>query len=419
MLLTSGEDSALVTIKEGFPADILSSLKQQMRIFTFFVFSLICVLITLLLFLTAKREVLFRKPGWSLAVAVSLLAAAVLFYGTFREEDWQGNVLTLFVDNELYLGSVPVLEEGENIKIPFEAISDLNSAESFAVSKEKEGSYIDLSEIEENTLLHVYQSENQIYVDDFENRFDYSWTEYKYVAHAFGGVGKDTYTNSKEAFLENYQAGHRVFEVDFSVTSDDKLVAVHDWSELVMIDLLQIDLPENKIGKALTQDEFLSYKLMGKYTPLSFEDVVELMIEYPDIYIVTDTKDTSGPNISKAFQYMADTADQLDSSVLKRIIPQVYNEEMFDEIMGIYDWNSVIWTLYELTSFSESDVADFAYRNGIQVITVHASRATDSLFSMLQKRGIQIFMHTYNTEEEIAPWEEKGAQGFYTDYLTP
>lgn len=59
--------------------------------------------------------------------------------------------------------------------------------------------------------------------------FDYSWLEnHPYIAHAFGGILGHTYTNSYEAFLLNYQLGHRIFEVDFSLTEDDYTVAAHD-----------------------------------------------------------------------------------------------------------------------------------------------------------------------------------------------
>ena len=51
------------------------------------------------------------------------------------------------------------------------------------------------------------------------------------IAHAGGQVNGATYTNSLEALEENYQAGFRAFEIDFSFTSDRQLVCLHDWEE--------------------------------------------------------------------------------------------------------------------------------------------------------------------------------------------
>jgi glycerophosphoryl diester phosphodiesterase len=48
------------------------------------------------------------------------------------------------------------------------------------------------------------------------------------VAHAGGGYKGQTYLNCLECFEENYQKGHRLFEFDLMMTSDDFVVAIHD-----------------------------------------------------------------------------------------------------------------------------------------------------------------------------------------------
>src|SRR5699024_12597487 len=59
----------------------------------------------------------------------------------------------------------------------------------------------------------------------------YEWTEYELIAHALGDIDDETNTNTIEAFEESYKNGHRLFEVDISITSDTKLVARHDWED--------------------------------------------------------------------------------------------------------------------------------------------------------------------------------------------
>ena len=63
------------------------------------------------------------------------------------------------------------------------------------------------------------------------NKFNYDWTKYKYIAHALGGVGGKTYTNSIQAFEHNYNKGFKVFEVDLDFTSDDELIAWHSFDK--------------------------------------------------------------------------------------------------------------------------------------------------------------------------------------------
>jgi len=74
---------------------------------------------------------------------------------------------------------------------------------------------------------------------------------YSYIAHAFGGILGDTRTNSYEAFLLNYQLGHRIFEIDFTITDDGIPVIVHD------IDSWRTGLAENA-NHDFTYDNFIT-----------------------------------------------------------------------------------------------------------------------------------------------------------------
>lgn len=269
--------------------------------------------------------------------------------------------------------------------------------------------------------VNFNKEKEKIYVDDFGKNFDYSWiNKTKYVAHALGGIDKNSYTNSLEAFEYNYKQGHRVFEVDLSLTSDNELVAIHDWSTNTTENVLKMNLTAEQQGESLSLKEFKQKKIKGKYTTLSFEDIAKLMEQYPDMYIVTDTKETMEDKIIIQFEVMVKTAEKVNPSILDRIIPQVYNNNMFNCIMKIYDFKSVIYTLYNQgNAFSYENTLKFAYENGIKVITTYPNRADDYFLRELQDRGITIYMHTYNDEEQIKPWKEKGVHGFYTDFLVP
>lgn len=78
------------------------------------------------------------------------------------------------------------------------------------------------------------------------NKFSYNWTKYKYVAHALGGVGGKTYTNSPQALEHNYNKGFRVFEVDLDLSSDDELIAWHSFDK---VSLKEMGLPEKYATK--------------------------------------------------------------------------------------------------------------------------------------------------------------------------
>ena len=85
------------------------------------------------------------------------------------------------------------------------------------------------------------------------------------VAHALGSIEGIAYTNSKEALVNSYQNGFRLFECDLIMTSDGQIVACHDWDFW----------NRETAGKVFengdvipTLDVFMSHKIMGKYTPV-------------------------------------------------------------------------------------------------------------------------------------------------------
>lgn len=274
--------------------------------------------------------------------------------------------------------------------------------------------YVSLSRLGSLSGIHVHSNalladgsvRQVIYIDSYAQPFQYDWTRYPYVAHALGGIESNTYTNSREAFLYNYNLGQRVFEADLRLTADGGLAVVHD-------------LPLDDEGRRMTEKEFKKHKVQGRYTAMTFTDLAKLMKKYPDMYVVTDTKETEKALVKQQFGHIVEVGNKVDPEILKRIIPQIYQEEMYDTVMGIYGWSSMIYTLYALENFSEKEVVDFAYQRGIGVITTNAGRAQELFFHELYDRNIRVYMHTYNTPEDEAYLKMKGVWGLYTDFLVP
>lgn len=249
---------------------------------------------------------------------------------------------------------------------------------------------------------------------------DYSWLEDNHtIAHAFGGIEEYTYTNSLEAFEANYAAGHRLFEVDFMLTTDDITVAGHDWAHFYSITGRETD--ENGEAAPLSLEEYLSSSIYGKFTPLTWCDIVELMAEHPDMYIVTDTKDTVDPMITTTFTQIVKEAQAVNPDILDRIIPQIYNNEMYDIIMDIYPWKSLIYTCYNQgDEFSYDNVYAFASSRGIKVIATFPARGDNDFVTKIQEMGGCVFLHTFNDLEQVETYiSSHNIHGVYKDFLTP
>lgn len=242
---------------------------------------------------------------------------------------------------------------------------------------------------------------------------------YRLVSHAMGGIDGVTYSNTYEAFAANYKKGIRVFEADLLLSKDGHLIARHEWGESFTKLMGQQDgLEQERWGSVWTLEEFKSAKVMGKYEPLDWDDILDLMTEYPDIYLVSDTKQISEDEIDEIFGKIVSTAQAREQaeSLLDRIVPQIYYESMWDAIHEIYPFSSVIYTLYQ-THDSDDKVVSFAKEKGISAITMSTTRANKELVAALMQAGIPSYVHTINDPKEVLKFKRMGVYGFYSDFL--
>ncbi|GMN05243.1 hypothetical protein MTsPCn5_06310 [Croceitalea sp. MTPC5] len=103
----------------------------------------------------------------------------------------------------------------------------------------------------------------------------------RYIAHAGGEVNGIKSTNSKEALDENYKKGFRLFELDIIETSDNQLVAAHDWKMWARFTDYKGELPPSL-------NEFKKHKIYGDYTTLDMKGINDWFAAHPDAILVTD-----------------------------------------------------------------------------------------------------------------------------------
>lgn len=242
-----------------------------------------------------------------------------------------------------------------------------------------------------------------------------TWEPTKTIGHSFGSVNGDDYTGSLEAFEYNYALGRRTMEVDLLLTTDNKLVLKHDWDESGEDELAQTS--------PLSQEAFLSTKILGNYTPMSFAQLCEIMREYPDLWIVTDTKSTESEEIKKQFAVMTETVRQLGcEEIMDRIIVQVYNEEMYETVCDTYHFKNYIFTMY--LRFDNDDwagimrnVCRFCVNNGIETVTIGINRISPELVAIANHYGRNVYVHTINEMEDAQRYFQMGVTGIYTDII--
>lgn len=249
--------------------------------------------------------------------------------------------------------------------------------------------------------------------------FDYSWAnEHPYIAHALGGIMGDTYTNSYEAFLLNYELGQRVFEIDFHLTDDGETVAIHgpeQWED-------NLQSANQTAVKPFTTDNFLSALFNGKWHTITYRTILDLMGKYPDIYLVTDSKYTDEEHVTKEFSQIIAYAKEHDPTVLDRFIVQIYHPEMLDWIMELYPWKSIIYTLYMNPNWTPENVVEFAQASGVKIITINGyelSQQPDTA-KLWNDNNLTIAAFTINDLNFVQKLrQDLGVKLIYTDFLIP
>ena len=222
--------------------------------------------------------------------------------------------------------------------------------------------------------------------------------------------------NCLEGFLQHYEAGIRVYEADFRVTSDGYVVLRHDWRSDLQSGVNATSIP--------TLEEFLSKPVLGHYTPLSFGDLLLLMERYPDVCIITDTKFTEPEAVTQQFTAMVNEAHELGLSYLfDRFMIQVYSPDEFAVVDAVRHFPYYIYTLYQ-ESFGETEEAFrrkvlFCEENGIYGIAMWFYWWDPSYKAIADWHNIRVFAHTVNDPGQAAALLQSGIDAVYTDSLDP
>ena len=241
------------------------------------------------------------------------------------------------------------------------------------------------------------------------------YNRYKLISHAMGRIDDYDYTNSQEAFELAYANGHKVFEVDFSITADGKIVLKHDWEN-------SHGLPEFENGYIPTYEEFMDARIWGKYTTLGLEDLFQIMLQYDDIYIVTDSKSGKYAEVISEFETLNETlqyfTDKEQEHIKSHLIIQLYNNDMYTAVESINHFEHYIYTLYQKGIDTLDDTIGFCKEKDIPVVVMPDNWWNDEINKALHKNGLKVYLHTLNDGEEVNVYLKNGVNGIYTDCLT-
>lgn len=245
---------------------------------------------------------------------------------------------------------------------------------------------------------------------------EFRWEDYRMVAHALGGLEDKTYLNSKEAFIASYEKGIRLFEVDLCQTSDGVWVCRHSWNQ-------PLGQWKEEGKKVLSEEEFLSAPIYGKYTPMTFQDLLILLKDYPDAFVMLDSKQYSIRNYRRTLEDYIEYIQLADEAgakeVLDQLIPEIYNEAMFPGTALMYRFPSYIYSLWQEYSVEElRETAAFCAEKNIPAVTVYYKYWSEEIQEIFDEKGILVYIYTVNDLQEAKKFISQGAMGICSDTLT-
>lgn len=237
------------------------------------------------------------------------------------------------------------------------------------------------------------------------------------IAHALGEADGKIETNSKEAFIASWGNGFRVVEADFTYTRDGVLVVRHDF---------EVDGSYYRLEQAaaeplvMNQQAYMDSKIVYEQTPMRAVELIGLMDEYPEMYLVTDTKDTDQATVQRQFRDLKQIAEAMGKpELLKRVVPQIYSREMYTWVNEIYPFDEWIYTLYLDAAPDYAQIGDFCAANGIETVTMERERVTKAVVDLLHEKGVRVYAHTINRYLQLKELLEMGVDGVYTDRIKP
>ncbi len=258
----------------------------------------------------------------------------------------------------------------------------------------------------------------KIWPANLENPF----IKYPYVAHALGST-KDgiPLTNSLDAFETSYAKGFRLFEVDLLRLSDGTVIAAHNGTE-------------NAFGltvnfKDLTIDDIEGVKWDGRYPIMTSTDLVKILQEYKDAYLILDTK-------WDHLEIYETIIHQASPRVLNRMIPHITEQWDYNEIRKMYKFPWYMLALVRTQwsgEFDDDDVIKFVKENEIPAVMMwwkerdpnltlsensnQRRRYTPGFAEALREAGAVPYVHSLSSPEEIEKFRQLGIGVYSNGYL--
>ena len=206
---------------------------------------------------------------------------------------------------------------------------------------------------------------------------------YRFIAHAGGGIDDLKYTNSLEAVNKSIKDNFKLIELDIRETLDNVFVGVHEWKEFKKITNTKKKDGNKLNNEALLLNEFKKKKIYKKYTPLDIISINDIFRKNNELILLTDkTNNFSKLNSDLNFDK-------------KRIMVEVFGKKNYFKSIS----EGIINPIY---SFNHKDY-DFVIKHKIKIISAHSQDIINNsqIYKKLVENNVMVFMYSSNESDFI------------------
>lgn len=161
-----------------------------------------------------------------------------------------------------------------------------------------------------SVVIDVWRGNVKAYPNEHNNIPNIIGNSGGLIAHAGGGINGLKYTNSLEAMEQSIEHGFKMVELDLLISSDGRIVAVHDWKTFH-------EMTNSNNTGSISSKEFESKIICDKYKTLNISTAIDIL-DKNDVVLVTDKI----KNLVLLSKYIIDK----DKSIIEVFSIDKYNE---------------------------------------------------------------------------------------------
>lgn len=161
-----------------------------------------------------------------------------------------------------------------------------------------------------SVVIDVWRGNVKAYPNEHNNIPNIIGNSGGLIAHAGGGINGLKYTNSLEAMEQSIEHGFKMIELDLLISSDGRIVAVHDWKSFH-------EMTNSNNTGSISSKEFESKIIYDKYKTLNISTAIDIL-DKNDVVLVTDKI----KNLALLSKYIIDK----DKSIIEVFSIDKYNE---------------------------------------------------------------------------------------------